>query len=293
MTRFKPLFLFALALTLLVGSGCRQTRSTSGASGDFDAPLGVQLYSFREFAQQDPIAMLDTVRAMGFTHVETAGLYNMPVDQFGQALQKAGLRATSMHVSYDDLKNNAQTVIANAKALGVQYVGIAWYPHDRGSFTEATARQAIQDFNSFGRTMKDAGLRFFYHNHGYEPVPHGDGTLLDLIIEETDPELVYFEMDVLWTWLPNVDPVALIQKHPGRFKLMHIKDMQPGLPRGSLAGGIPAEQKAIIGQGQVNWGDLLEAAEADGFEHYYLEDESPIPLTTAPQSVAYLKQLTY
>ena len=261
--------------------------------GDFDGPLGVQLWTFREQAKGDPAAMLQMVRRMGLTHVETAGLYDMPVEQFADAIRKADLRVTSMHVSYEDLKNQPQTVIANARALGARYVGVPWYPHGSTGFTEADARRAIADFNQFGRTLRDAGLTFFYHNHGYEPVPYGNGTLLDLIIQETDPALVKFEMDVLWTWLPNVDAAALIRKYPGRFRLMHIKDMKPGLPRGSLSGGIPAEQKAVIGQGQVNWSDLMAAAERDGVEHYYIEDESPDPVANVPKSISFLEVLRY
>lgn len=263
------------------------------AEGDFKSPLGVQLWSFRAKAQDDPLGTFDMVHDMGFTHVETAGLYGMSADSFKVAIENAGIKVTSMHASHDDFKNNIDEVIANAKAVGAQYAGIAWYPHERGNFTEETARQAIADFNEFGQKMKDAGLTFFYHNHGYEPAPYGDGTLLDLIIDETDPELVVFEMDVLWTWLPNVDPVALIERHPGRFKLMHIKDMKQGLERGTLSGGLPAEDKSVIGEGQVDWPTLLKAAEEDGFEHFYLEDESPDPINTAPQSVEYLKSLTY
>lgn len=309
MKRFSLLFLLALVAVLVMATAYRQTESIGAmsadgvrqirAQGDFDAPLGVQLYSFREQVKTDPveradvIAMLEMVRDMGFTHVETAGLYGMSADSFAAAIEEAGLRVTSMHVSYDDLKNDPQTVIENAKALGAEYVGIAWYPHERGNFTEATARQAIEDFNRFGRTLKEAGLAFFYHNHGYEPVPHGEGTLLDLIIQETDPALVSFEMDVLWTWLPGVDPVALIEKYPGRFKLMHIKDMKPGLERGSLSGGLPPEEKAVIGQGQVPWADVLEAAEADGFDYYYLEEESADPVGNAPKSISYLETLQY
>lgn len=262
-------------------------------AGDFKSPLGVQLWSFREEAQKDPIATFALTREMGFTHVETAGLYDMTAVEFGEAITDAGLTVTSMHVSHDDLMNDVETVIANAKALGVKYVGIAWYPHEAGNFTEETARQAIADFNNFGQTLKDAGLTFFYHNHGYEPSPYGDGTLLDLIIDETDPELVVFEMDVLWTWLPDVDPVELIKRHPGRFKLMHIKDMKPGLERGSLSGGLPSEDKAVIGQGQVDWPALLKAAEEDGFEHYYVEDESTDPIGNAPKSYAYLKAMKF
>ncbi|GJG85763.1 xylose isomerase [Gemmatimonadetes bacterium T265] len=271
----------------------RDAAAASRAPGDFRAPLGVQLWSYRAQAQADLPAALATVRRAGFTHVETAGLYGMSAPQFAQTLRAAGLHATSMHVSYDALKQHPESVIADAKGLGARYVGIAWYPHDSAGFTEANARQAVQDFNAFGRTLKAAGLTFFYHNHGYEPVPHGDGTLLDLLIQQTDPALVAFEMDVLWTWLPNQDPVGLIRKYPGRFKLMHIKDMQPGVARGSLAGGLPADQQAVIGRGQVDWPALLKVAQQDGMAEYYVEDETPDPVRNAPQSVAYLTTLRY
>jgi len=175
----------------------------------------------------------------------------------------------------------------------VKYVGTAWYPHGQ-TFTEADARKAIADFNAFGQKMKDAGLTFFYHDHGYEPVPYrGSETLLDLIIQETDPKLVAFEMDVLWTYLPGVDPAALIRKYPGRFRLMHIKDMKPGVPRGSLAGGLPAEQQAAIGAGQVDWGTLMAAAAKDGLQYYYIEDETPDPVNNVPTSISYLEQLRF
>jgi sugar phosphate isomerase/epimerase len=262
--------------------------------GDFKGPLGVQLWSFRDLAKADPVAMMDTVRRLGLTHVETAGLYGMTAQQFAAALQKAGLRATSMHVEYDDLKNHPDSVIARANALGAKWVGLAWYPHDdKKGFTEADARHAIADFNQFGQAMKKGGISFFYHDHGYEPVKYANGTLLDLIIRETDPALVHFEMDVLWTWLPGVDPVALINKYPGRFRLMHIKDMKPGVARGSLSGGLPAEQQAAIGEGQVPWAQLMAAAQKDGFEYYYLEDETPDPLVNVPKSIAYLEKLKY
>ena len=139
--------------------------------------------------------------------------------------------------------------------------------------------------------MKDAGLTFFYHNHGYEPVPYGNGTLMDLIIRETDPARVAFELDVLWAYLPGIDPAAIIRKYPGRFKLMHIKDMKPGVPRGSLSGGLPAEMQSVIGEGQVNWTDLMAAARADGFAYYYLEDETPEPLINVPRSIAFLERI--
>jgi sugar phosphate isomerase/epimerase len=306
MKQLSSLFLAGAALAAL--QACRHSAVThftdSGAmaagatheiryQGDFHAPLGVQLWTFRELAKTDPVAMMRTVRRMGFTHVETAGMYDMSAEQFAKALSDAGLRATSMHVGYEDLKNHPDKVIADAKALGAKWVGLAWYPHGNAGFTEADARHAIADFNQFGRTMKEAGLSFFYHDHGFEPVPNGDGTLLDLMIRETDPQLVHFEMDVLWTWLPGVDPVALIRKYPGRFRLMHIKDLKRGVPRGSLAGGLPDSLETSIGEGQVPWPALLQAAQQDGFEEYYVEDETPDPVHNVPKSIAYLEQLKY
>lgn len=254
--------------------------------------MGVQLWSFRDMAKTDPAGMLKMARGMGITHVETAGLYGMPVERFNDMVHNAGLQVTSMHVGYDELKKSPDVVIANAKALGAKYVGLAWYPHT-GAFTEADARRAVADFNQFGRTMKDAGLTFFYHNHGYEPVPYRDGTLMDLIIRETDPSLVSFEMDVLWAFLPGIDPAAQIRKYPGRYKLMHIKDMKPGIARGSLSGGLPAEQQAVIGEGQVNWADVMAAAKKDGLQYYYLEDETPDPIVNVPKSIVFLERLRY
>ena len=269
-------------------AGARQIRM----QGDFKAPLGVQLYTFRVLAKQDPVAMLDTVRRLGFTHVEGGSTYGMSMERYLELLRARGLRTTSMLASYERFRDHPDSVIATAKALGAKYAGIAWYPH-QGAFTEADARKAIQDFNAFGRKMKDAGITFVYHNHGYEPHPYADGTLLDLIIRETDPELVKFEMDVLWTWLPGVDPVALIKKYPGRFKLMHIKDLKPGLPRGSLTGGLPEEHQAAPGEGQVPWAALMKAAEQDGFEYYYIEDETPHPLVNVPKTITFFERLKY
>ena len=276
-----------------VGSPATVSASTGNARtiGSVGAPVGLQLWSLRSMSKE-PGAMFRLARSMGVSHVETAGLYGMTPQLFADSIRAAGLRVTSMHVGLDEFKKNPQNVIATAKALGATYVGTAWYPH-QGAFTEADARKAIADFNAIGKTMKDAGLQFFYHNHGYEPVAFGDGTLLDLMIRETDPNLVKFEMDVLWTFLPNVDPAALIRKYPGRFKLMHIKDMKPGVARGSLTGGLPDSLQAAIGQGQVNWPDVLKAAKADGLEYYYLEDETTDPKGNIPPSIRYLEGVKF
>ena len=295
----------ALVLTLVACSSAPAARTPTPAApsttsaprqirlqGDFKGPLGVQLYTFRVLAQKDPVAMLDTVRKLGFTMVEGGSTYGMSMERYLDVLKERGLRTTSMLAGYERFRDSSDAIIAQAKALGASYVGIAWIPH-QAPFKESDARKAITDFNVFGRKMKDAGLQFVYHNHGYEGHKYGDGTLLDLIIRETDPELVKLEMDVLWTWVPGIDPVALIRKYPGRFKLMHIKDVKPGIPRGSLTGNLPEEQQAPPGEGQVPWAAVLEAAQKDGFEYYYIEDETPEPLVGVPKTITFLERLKY
>jgi len=302
MNRFTTLAVAALlpaiacSRSVSVGSPSPSSAAVSMATntrtiGTVGAPIGLQLWSLRSMSK-DPAAMFKLTRAMGITHVETAGLYGATPAQFAAALRTAGLRATSMHWGYDDFKKHPDSVIAGAKALGAKYVGLAWYPHS-GAFTPADAQRAIADFNEFGRAMKAAGLQFFYHNHGYEPVQATDGTLLDVIIKGTDPDLVKFEEDVLWTFLPGVDPAALLRKYPGRFRLMHIKDMKPGVARGSLSGGLPDSLQAVIGQGQVNWPDVMKAAKASGVEYYYLEDETSDPVNNIPPSINYLERITF
>jgi sugar phosphate isomerase/epimerase len=311
MTRIVPRS-FASVVSLVVATACASAPVSSTTSaptaapappiagarrirlqGDFKAPLGVQLYTFRVLAKQDPVEMLHTVGRLGFTHVEGGSTYGMSLERYAQVLKESGLRTTSVLTSVETLRAKPDSVIAQAKALGAKYVGTAWYPHQGNDFTEADARKAIAEFNAFGRTMKAAGLTFIYHNHGYEPHPYGDGTLLDLIIRETDPELVKFEMDVLWTWLPGVDPVALLEKYPGRFRTMHIKDMKPGLPRGSLTGALPEEEQTPPGTGQVNWPALMKAAERAGIEYYYIEDETPTPLVNVPKTIDFFERLKY
>ena len=287
MTTIRCAFLAALGLLGACAGG-----STAPADAS-QGRLGLQLYSLRDLFKSDGVDTgLDRTKALGFEVVELAGTYNLSAAEFAAKLKSRGLKPVSGHFPWDRWKKEPEAVAAEAKALGLEYAGCAWAGHT-APFDEKQAREVIEVFRKAGEATAKVGVRYFYHFHGFEFRKHGDGTLADLIIRETDPTLVAFEMDVLWTWLPNVDPVALIKKYPGRFKLMHIKDMKPGLPRGSLAGGIPEEQKAVIGQGQVNWADVMEAAEADGFEYYYIEDESPDPVNNVPQSITYLERLEY
>ena len=264
-------------------------------SGDFQGPLGVQLWSFREAFKTDVPGTLARVRALGFREVELAGTYGMSAQQFRQALDSAGLSATSMHVGYEQLRDSLESALAAARVLGPKYIGTAWIPHPDGPITAQIARQAAADFNRWGKAARAQGLQFFYHVHGYEFKPGVDGALpMDVLMRETDPEAVKFEMDVFWASLPGNDPAALLRKYPGRWKLMHIKDMKKGVVTGVHTGSAnPDSTEVPTGTGQTDYRAVLRAAKEVGVERYYLEDETARPFETVPLSVRWLEAVRF
>ena len=264
-------------------------------AGDFQGPLGVQLYSFRDAFKTDVPGTLARVKALGFKEVELAGTYGMTAHQFRQALDSVGLSATSMHVGYEQFRDSLESALAAAKALGPKWVGTAWIPHPDGPITVALAKQAAADFNRWGKAAQAQGLQFFYHVHGYEFKPGADGVLpMDVLMKETDPEAVKFEMDVFWASLPGNDPAALLRKYPGRWKLMHIKDMKKGVATGVHTGSAnPDSSEVPTGTGQTDYRAVLRAAKEVGVERFYIEDETARPFDTVPVSVRWLEAVRF
>ena len=169
---------------------------------------------------------------------------------------------------------------------------VGWIPHEKGKFNEQNCREAIAMFNDAGKKLKAAGLQFAYHLHGFEFQPHGQGTLFDLMLAETKPEFVSFEMDVFWVVHGGADPVKLMQTHGRRFQLMHIKDLRKGA-MGNLTGSAPDADSVVIGAGQVNWPELLQAAQRAGVKHYFIEDEAVEAIDQIPLSLKYLESLKW
>ena len=172
------------------------------------------------------------------------------------------------------------------------YLGTAGIPR-QGALTEAVARKAAEDFNRFGEALTKHGLRFFYHNHGFEFVPHGDGTLFDLLVQETKPEFVSYQMDIFWTAHPGQDPVTLLKKYPNRWALMHVKDMKQGTATGKLTGSEDVRNDVALGTGQIDVAAALKVAQEVGVKHFIIEDESPTVLDQIPRSVRYLESLAW
>jgi sugar phosphate isomerase/epimerase len=254
-----------------------------------DAP-GIVSYTYRKSFDKDVAATLDTIKRMGITNLEFSNLFKRTAKEIRQLLDERGMRCTSFGVSYNDLVDKTEEVAQNAKILGAKYVRVAWIPHE-GTFTVEMAKKAIEDFSKAGKYLKDNhDLNFCYHNHGFEFVPHENGTLFDYMMANTDSRYVNFELDIVWAHMPGFDPAELIKKYPTRFKLMHVKDVRKGV-KGDTSGKIDTESNVALGTGQLNIKSIMAAAKKSDIEHYYIEDESNAVNEQVPVSFSYLKGL--
>lgn len=264
----------------------------AGTGDSFKGPLGLQLYSLRDQFKTDVPGTLAKVKEFGFTQVELAGTYGKSPEEFSALLKANGLKAVAGHFGFDDFKKDPEAIAKQAKALGLEYAGTAWVPHT-GQVTEEWVHETAKVFNHAGEVLAKHGIKFYYHNHGYEFVPHGDGTLFDLLVKETKPEYVSFQMDVMWAVFPGQDPVKLMEKYGNRWVLMHVKDLKKGVETGSLSGGTDTKNDVVVGTGQTDWPALLRASKKAGLKYYFIEDESPKVLEQIPQSLKYLEQVKF
>ena len=255
----------------------------------YTAAFGVQAYTFRRSFPIDVAKTLDTIKMMGFTEIEGSG-GNVSPEEFKKLCNERGISIPSTGAGYNQLVNKTDSVVYRAKILGAKYVMCAWIPHKTGSFNFENAKKAVADFNAAGKILKENGLTFCYHIHGYEFWPHEGGTLLDYIIKNTNPEYVSFEMDILWTQFGGGDPVALLKKYGNRWKLMHLKDLRKGVKK-DLTGGTSQENDVVLGTGEIDIRGILKEAKKIGIKHYFIEDESSHVNLQVPQSIAYLKSL--
>jgi len=290
MKRFTALTAGA-ALWVLGGSLPALAAGGVGTGKFFKGPVGLQLYSLRDDFSKDVRRTLDQVRKYGFRQVELAGTYGWLPRDFRAALLERGLEPVAGHFSYERWRDEPEFVVRDAKALGLKYAGCAWIPHE-GDFDETECRAAIAVFNRAGELAAKERIQFFYHNHGYEFQPHGDGTLLDLLMTETNPKWVAFEMDLLWTVHPGQDPVKWLEKYPKRWPLMHLKDLKEGV-MGDLSGGTDVRNDVILGTGQMDFPAVLKAAKKAKVKYYFIEDESPSVREQIPQSLRFLERVDW
>lgn len=285
MTKLKSLLLLLCALVLSELAIAQKNKNAL-----YTAPFGVQAYTFRKSFPIDVAKTLDTIRSMGITELEGGPPSTMTPEEFKKLCDARGISIPSTGAGYEQLVKDPKAVAETAKKLGSRYVMTAWIPHQRGAFNLDNAKKAVEDFNAAGKVLKENGITFCYHVHGFEFQPHEGGTLLDYIIQNTNPEYVSFEMDILWTHFGGGDCVALLKKYGNRWKLLHVKDLKKGTPK-DLTGGTSQENDVTLGTGEIDVAGVIREANKLGIKHFFIEDESSRVIQQVPASIAYLKSL--
>ena len=253
-----------------------------------DTP-GVVSFTFRADFSKDVAGTLDYIKAMGITNIEFSNLFGKTASEMRALLDERGMICTSYGVYYDALTSKTEKVIQDAKTLGAEFVRVGMIPH-KGDFTVQDADVAIKDFNRVGKILKENGIEFAYHNHGYDFTPYQQSTLYDYLIQNTDPAYVSFELDILWVHQFGQDPLAYLKKYPARFKLMHVKDLKKDVPVG-LDVKTSSENDVPLGSGQINVKAILKQARKSPIKYYYLEDENSNSKAQVPLSLTYVKNL--
>ncbi len=254
----------------------------------YTAPFGIEAYTFRNSFSKNPAATLDTIQKMGFTAMEGNSGAMQPT-AFKNLCTDRGISIVSYGTGYEQLVKSPDSVSMTAKLLGASYVMCAWIPH-KAAFNIDDAKKAVEDFNQAGKILKEHGLIFCYHAHGYEFQAYEGGSLLDYIIKNTNPEFVSFEMDIFWIQFGGGDPVTLLKKYGGRWKLMHLKDLRKGTTR-NATGLTSPDNDVPLGTGELDIPAILKVAKNIDVRYYFIEDESNREYIQVPQSILYLKSL--
>lgn len=252
--------------------------------------IGLQLYSLRNQFAKDVPGTMAKVKGWGIREVELGGTYGLSMEDFKKLLSQNSITPISYGADFKALTTDPQDVANTAKVLGVTYVVCHWIPHNGTDFTLEDVKRAVEVFNAAGKVLKENGLSFCYHPHGFEFRPYETSTLFDYLMKNLDANYVNFEMDVFWIKHPGQDPVALLKKYPNRFLLMHLKDRKPGTP-GNQNGQADVETNVVLGTGDVGIAEIMKTAKRTGVKYFFIEDESSRSEQQIPLSLAFLKGL--
>lgn len=288
-----------IAAGAISSMGACQTSKAGGAIlGSPEAPIGIQLYTLGDLPRTDLDGALGGLSRIGYRKIELPGYLGKSPAVMRAALDRAGLICSSVHVGFSggsgefpDLSGDLAQVADQALAVGAQYVVAPMFkaPPDQklvplpgedlpavikriaGSMTADQWKLLADRLNAIGERLKRHGLAFGYHNHNVEFAPHGDTTGWDILLSRTDPDLVVFELDVGWVSAAGLNPVEVLSRHPGRYRLMHVKDLKDSTPQNFLLTMNPAE----VGAGRIDWPAVLDAARTAGVREYFVEQEPP------------------
>lgn len=221
--------------------------------------VGLQLYTLRDIMKVSVPATLKLVADIGYKEMEFAGYFDHSAKHIRQLLDDNGLRAPSAHIMLDAFDNNLNQVLDDAQTVGHKYLVVPWLSEAQRGTGIAPYQALAEKLNTIGEACHKAGITLAYHNHDFE-FENRDGQIpLDVLITQTDPNLVAMELDLYWTVKAGKNPVDYFKAYPGRFKLWHVKDLAED-------GGF-----ADVGKGTINFKDIFAHGELAGIEHKFVE----------------------
>ena len=233
-----------------------------------DRPLGVQLYTVRSIIQNDLPGTLAGIRKIGYRTVEAfAAEYKMPAKDLRQAIIDAGLIVPSAHFGYPDFG----TRFDYAKELGLECMVCSSIPATVANSADGYKRAADQ-YNQWGQQAQKVGLKFGFHNHNSEFNEYGGVTGIEILLQNTDPALVQWQMDCYWVAQAGHDPVAMIRKYGKRLQSLHLKDRKPNVTT-SLETGPGSAHFTEVGTGTLDWPTILHLADKFHIANMYVEQD--------------------
>jgi sugar phosphate isomerase/epimerase len=258
--------------------------------------IGLQLYTVRAEMEKGVDATLARVAAIGYTEVEFAGYFNHTPQEIRAMLDRNGLTAPAAHIPFASLGEGWAKVLEDSAVVGHRYIVIPFLDEATRNEPDAYSRVA-EALNRGAEATKAAGMRFAYHNHQFEFASGNGPTGFETLVAECSPD-VLFELDLFWATVGGQDPVALFQRHPGRFPLVHVKDMRQMPAREPSEPMVPSErafeQLADVGQGSIDWARIFDQSRVGGVEHYFVEHDHPeAPFASIQASYEYLDALRY
>jgi sugar phosphate isomerase/epimerase len=228
-------------------------------------PVALQLYTVRDLSAKDYVDTIEQVAKIGYKWVELARPF--PAADVKALFSRLKLKVISGHEGLDGLQKDLPNLIAFYKELGAPYLTLPGLPE--AMRTEAAFPGLVKSLNQIGKTLKEAGIQFCYHNHNWEfEVKIGNKTFFDALYANTDPQYLQAQIDVYWVYFAGKRPAALIKRYAGRCPLIHLKDM----PKNFKNGTRPARW-AEVGEGKLNMAAIYEASEASGAKAYIVEQD--------------------
>jgi sugar phosphate isomerase/epimerase len=254
--------------------------------------IGLQLYTVRDAMGKDVAGTLAKVAELGYTSVESSygggKYYGVEPKEFAALLKKNNLIMPSTHYLLGEASKGEGTIlkgwdkaVEDAASVGQKFMVCAWLaPSERGNLDHY--KKLAEDFNKAGEACKKAGIQFCYHNHDFEFIQENGKYPYEILLDNTDKNLVKMEIDLYWLTRANQDPIALIDKHPGRFPLWHVKDMDK------------TEKKMFteVGNGVIDFKKIFTKAKTAGLKYFFVEqDVCPgNPFDSITQSITYIKK---